>query len=587
LEDVPSSAGCYIFKTQGTPIYVGKAKSLRKRLRDYLGRGPSGDPKTSAMLGGASTVEIILTANETEALLLEMTLIKRYQPKYNVALHGFPYIKITSELFPRIFVTREMPDDAAGKYLGPFTDATALRQTVNLANRAFKLRTCSFRLDVKAPRRPCLKYETGVCRGPCRPGTDPKAYREAVQNALKFITGKRAGVLAELERRMHEASARLAYEEAAVWRDVIRGLRRAGAVQAAVVKTTTDADAVACEVRGGHIYGVIVKVREGCVVDRLCLDARAPLGDPCEEFLLGYYGAGGEVPRRIYLAQTLGTAAPSLSATLTVLRGEEVTLSCPRRGEGAELIKIASENLAYFISVSEMRRQKRRGTLSSLRSAFGCKKTPDVWEMIDISHGAGTETVGVTVTMRNGRWDKSSYRRYRIRTAAAGDDLAAIAEVIKRRFRAGIGAKLPDVLVIDGGKGQLTAARKALDGVGLEGLPVAALAKDPDRIYVPNKDEPLVLEEQVFSLVCRLRDEAHRFAITYHRSLRRRRLQKSILDDIRGIGPVRKKALLKQLGSTEGIAAATVEELAAVEGMTITAARAVYDRLRREGARDG
>ncbi len=332
LAEVPAETGCYIFYERGRPIYVGKAKSLRKRLGQYLSAKATGDPKTVAMLARATGVELLLTANETEALLLEMNLIAKFRPPYNVSIHGFPYIKITKERFPRILVTRESQEPATGRYLGPFTDAKAIRKTVALTNRAFGLRTCKYDFERRPPRRACLDYEMGVCLGPCVDAVNAAAYSSLVARAVKFITGARAGVLAELEKRMAAAAARLAFEEAARWRDVIRGLRRAAAGQYAVVNRRVFADALACRVKGDKLYGVVLRVREGRLVDRLALETAAPAGEPLEEFVLSHYAAGAEVPPKVVVAGRL-RGRNALAASLAERRGGAVAVVVPRRGD--------------------------------------------------------------------------------------------------------------------------------------------------------------------------------------------------------------------------------------------------------------
>lgn len=583
LDDVPDEAGCYIFKAGDKPIYVGKAKSLRKRVGQYLGSKPVGDPKTVAMLALATTIEFVVTANETEALLLEMTLIRRLAPKYNITIHGFPHLKITAETYPRIYVTRETPDEGTGRYLGPFTDASAVRRTVELTNRAFKLRMCKHDLDKKPPARPCLDYAMGICLGPCAGSVAPADYGAVVARAVAFITGRRAGVMAELKRRMDRASADMAYEEAAHWRDVIKGLKRAVADQSVVVKRKTDADAFAVEKRGGALYAVVLRVREGLVVDRLAVRTRAPAGDELEEFLLAHYGAGAEVPKTVALPRRLGDGA-AVAASLTILRGGAVQVEAPRRGEGARLVGIAAKNLEYFIETSELSRA-RRGEMAAafdeLARVLGLEAAPRRIEMIDISNTGGKGVVASLVVFQDGIPDKNSYRRYRLKTLTGQDDFGALAEVAGRRFARGRapGQPLPDVLLVDGGPGQLNAVLGALPEDVRGGVKIASFAKDPDRLFTAGSKRPAPLTETTRLFLARVRDEAHRFAIAYHRKVRGRALTRSLLDDIPGVGPKRKRALLRRFGSLNALAGATVEELAGVGGIPAAAAQAVFEKL--------
>jgi len=589
IGEIPDEAGCYIFKGRGKPIYVGKAKSLRKRLSQYLSGKRSGDPKAEAMLERATDVELVLTANETEALLLEMNLINKYRPKYNVSIRGFPHIKITKERFPRVFLTRERRDERTGRYVGPFTDAKAVRRTVALTNRAFGLRTCKYDLDRKLPRRPCLDYEIGICLGPCAGAVSQGDYAALLEKALKFISGRRAGVTRELERRMTAAAAALSFEEAAKWRDVVRGLNRAVADQYAVARKNTNADAVACEVRADKLYGVVLRVREGRLVDRVAVTTGAPAGDELEQFLLSHYGAGAEVPPKIAVARSF-PGRSALAASLAEKRGGTVNVVVPRWGEYAHLVAVAAKNLEYFIEASELSKA-RRGELAAvfeeLAAATASARPPGRLEMIDISNTGPKSIVGSLVVFDGGVPDKSAYRRYRVRTVTGQDDLAAVAEIAKRRFariRSG-DDRPPDILLVDGGPNQLVAAARAVGEARFEGQTVAAFAKDPDRLYVSGSREAAALSEAATLFLARVRDEAHRFAVEYHRKVRARAASRSILDDVAGIGPARKKALLRHFGSLEKIMAASADELARAPKMTTRAARALFDFL--HGAREG
>jgi excinuclease ABC subunit C len=589
IGEIPDEAGCYIFKSRGKPIYVGKAKSLRKRLSQYLAGKRSGDPKAEAMLKRATDVELMLTANETEALLLEMNLINKHRPKYNVSIHGFPYIKITKERFPRVFLTREGRDERTGRYVGPFTDAKAVRRTVALTNRAFGLRTCKYDLDRKPPRRPCLDYEIGICLGPCAGAVSQGDYAALLEKALKFISGRRAGVIRELEQRMAASAAALSFEEAAKWRDVIRGLNRAVADQYAVARRNTNADAAACEVRADKLYGVVLRVREGRLVDRVAVTTGAPAGDALEQFLLSHYGAGAEVPPKIAVARSF-PGRGALAASLAEKRGGTVNVFVPRWGEYAHLVAVAAKNLGYYIEASELSKA-RRGELSAvfeeLGAATASARPPSRLEMIDISNIGPKSIVGSLVVFDGGVPDKSAYRLYRVRTVAGQDDLAAVAEVAKRRFaRVKRGEdQPPDLFVVDGGPNQLAAAARAIAEAGFEGQTAAAFAKDPDRLFVPGSREAAAISEAATLFLARVRDEAHRFAVEYHRKVRGRAASKSILDEVAGIGPARKKALLRHFGSVEKIMSAPEAELARAPKMTKRAGQALFDYL--HGTREG
>jgi excinuclease ABC subunit C len=587
LDELPDEPGCYVFKRRGKPLYVGKAKSLRKRVGQYFSGRSSGDPKAAAMLERATELELILTANETEALLLEMNLINKYRPKYNVSIHGFPYIKITKEKYPRIFVTREGHDVRTGRYVGPFTDASAVRRTVALTNRAFGLRTCAYDLDRNPPRRPCLDYEIGICLGPCADAVTLEDYAVLVEKALKFITGRRSGVMRELEHRMAKAAASLAFEEAAKWRDVIKGLDRAVADQHAVAQRNVNADATACEVRAGKLYGVILRIREGKLVDRVTVATDAPAGNALEQFLLSHYGAGAEVPPKITVTRNF-PGRNALAPSLAEKRGGTVAIFVPRWGEYAHLTNVAEKNLRYFIEAAEFSKA-RRGELAAvfeeLAAATGAAEPPRRLEMVDISNLGPKSVVGSLVVFGGGIPDKNSYRRYRVKTISGQDDLAAVAEVTKRRF-----AKVkngeeqpPDLFLVDGGPNQLAAAARAAAEAGCGEQTIAAFAKSPDRFFTRGARAAAALSEAATLFLARVRDEAHRFAVEYHRKVRRRGVSKSLLDEVDGIGPVRKKALLKHFGSLKQIMSTSAEELARAPKMSTRAARALFDYL--HGAR--
>jgi excinuclease ABC subunit C len=589
IDEVPDEPGCYIFKRRGKPLYVGKAKSLRKRLSQYLSGRVSGDPKAGAMLERATELELILTANETEALLLEMNLIHKHRPKYNVSIHGFPYIKITKEKYPRIFVTREAHDTRTGRYVGPFTDASAVRRTVALTNRAFGLRTCAYDLDRKPPRRPCLDYEIGVCVGPCVDAVTVDDYASSIETALTFITGRRAGVMRELEQRMAEAAAELAFEEAAKWRDVIKGLNRAVADQHAVAQRNTNADAAACEVRAGKLYGVVLRIREGKLVDRVSVTADAPAGNALEQFLLSHYGAGAEVPPKIAVARSF-PGRGALAVSLAEKRGGTVAIFIPRWGEYAHLVNVAEKNLGYSIEVAELskaRRGEMTAVFEELGAAAGAAEPPRRLEMVDISNLGSKSVVGSLVVFDAGVPQKNLYRRYRVRTVAGQDDLAAIAEVVKRRFykvKAGE-ERPPGLFLVDGGPNQLAAAARAVAEVGYDEQLIAAFAKSPDRFFTRGTRGAVPLSEAATLFLARVRDEAHRFAVEYHRKVRGRAASKSLLDEVEGIGPARKKALLRHFGSLEKIMSASAEELARAPKMTAPSAQALFNYL--HGARRG
>jgi excinuclease ABC subunit C len=584
ISEVPDESGVYVFKAGGVPVYVGKAASLRKRLASYVNPPKSADPKTLAMLDAADAVEIIFTRTEAEALLLEANLIQRHDPKYNIELRGFPYVKVTKETFPLVAVTRETPYEGA-RFLGPFTDATNLRRNVYLVNRAFGLRTCHYDLEKRPPARACLDYEMGLCVAPCVSAVTAGEYAELVEDAVRFILGKRAAIFRDLETRMKKASDELRFEDAGKLRDMLEALREVARGQVAVTPKKVDRDAIVYKAVDDKVYYVLLRVREGQLVDRFNAAAPAPAGEPLEEFLLSHYGAASDVPPVIIISDKL-ESKESVEEYLAGLRGGAVSIEKPVRGWMARLLDTARKNLEFFVesrTLAAVRRGDFDKALEELADACGVPgNTVKTIEMVDVSNIGSTAVVGSLVTFDGGVPDKSRYRRYRIRTVRGQDDFSAISEVVKRRFarvRSGE-VDAPDLFVVDGGKGQLSVAVEALACLGFDNQPVAALAKgNPDVLYVPGRREPAPVSSRVLLILGRIRDEAHRFAVTYHRKLRGRRATRSILDDVPGVGPKRKRALLRHFGSIEALARATVDELAAVAGMNRPAAEAVFTRL--------
>jgi excinuclease ABC subunit C len=584
ISEVPDEPGVYVFKAGGMPVYVGKAASLRKRLAYYVNPPKSVDPKTLAMLDAADAVELIFTRTEAEALLLEANLIERHDPKYNIELRGFPYVKVTKETFPLVAVTRETPYEGA-RFLGPFTDATNLRRNVYLVNRAFGLRTCHYDLEKRPPARACLDYEMGLCVAPCVSAVTAEEYAVLVDDAVRFILGKRAAIFRDLKTRMRKASGELRFEDAGKLRDMLEALREVARGQVAVTPKKVDRDAVVYKAVDDKVYYILLRVREGQLVDKFSADTAAPAGEPLEEFLLSHYGAASDVPPVIIVSGKL-ESKESVEEYLAGLRGGAVSIEKPVKGWTARLLDTARKNLEFFVE-SRTLAAARRGdfdkALSELADACGVPdNTVKTIEMIDISNIGSTAVVGSLVTFGGGVPDKSRYRRYRIRTVRGQDDFSAISEVVKRRFaRVRSGEDdVPDLFVVDGGKGQLSAATASLRELGYDGQPVAALAKGkPDALYVPGRPEPARVSSRVLLLLGRIRDEAHRFALAYHRKLRGRRTTKSILDDVPGVGPKRKRALLRHFGGVEAMARATVDELASVARMNRPAAEAVFKRF--------
>jgi excinuclease ABC subunit C len=584
VAEVPDETGVYLFKADDVPVYVGKAASLRKRLSSYVNPPDGADPKTLAMLEAADAVEVIFTRTEAEALLLEANLIARYEPRYNMELRGFPYVKVTKETYPLVAVTREAPGPGA-RFLGPFTDATNLRRNVYLVNRAFGLRTCGYDLDRRLPARACLDYEMELCVAPCVGAVTADEYGELVDDAVRFILGRRTAIFRDLEGRMKEASDGLHFEDAAKLRDMLQALREVARGQVALTPKKIDRDAVVYKVAADEVYYVLLRVREGQLVDRFTAAAPAPAGDPLEEFFLSHYGGESDIPPVIVVGRKV-EGVESVEKYLAGLRGGPVSIEKPARGWTARLVDTARKNLRFFVESRTLAAARRGDFDKALEELADVCGVPDgtvgTIEMVDISNTGPTAVVGSLVTFDGGVPDKSRYRRYRVRTVRGQDDFRAISEVVKRRFaRVRSGENdAPDLFVVDGGKSQLSAAVGTLTGLGFGNQPTAALAKgEPDVLHVRGRPEPARVSSRVLLILGRIRDEAHRFAVAYHRKLRGRRTTRSILDDVPGVGPKRKRALLRHFGSVEAVTRATVDELAAVAGMNRPAAEAVFALL--------
>ena len=584
LNELPQEPGVYVFRGGEKVLYVGKANVVPKRLQSYVKAKPEGDPKTYVMLSEADRVEVIYTHTPAEALLLEMNLIKKYTPRYNISIHGFPYVKISAEAYPLISVSRDNPAKTPGTFLGPFTDATNLRRTVNLINRAFTLRTCHYDLDSNPPKRPCLDYEMGLCDAPCIGVISPGDYKLRVETARRFVEGKRQTIFTDMERRMKKAAADLNYEDAATLRDMIGALRQAARGQRVVSRPTVSLDAVAIDTVGDELYCVILKVREGLLIDRLQYMVPAPPDQPIDGFLLEHYGVAADIPPLILLKkkpEDIDTIADYLAER----RGGAVKIIKPYRGKNAALLAMAYKNLKYMVeakSIDKARRGELSQAMQRLGETLGLAEAPRYIELIDISNTGATAAVGSLVAFVDGIPDKSRYRRYRIKGLNGQDDFAGIGQVTERRFkRVKSGEEEPpDLFIVDGGKGQLGAADKALNKLGLSAQPLAALAKgERDELYTTEDGTPVNLPEDARLLLARIRDEAHRFAIAYHRKLRGKKISRSILDDVAGVGPRRKKILLRHFGSVETLAGASIEEIGSVSGIPMNVAQAIYNRL--------
>jgi excinuclease ABC subunit C len=603
---IPMEPGCYLWRDRRERvIYVGKAKSLRARLANYFGAWSGIPQRTRAMLEAAATVEWIVTDNEVEALHLEYNLIKRHRPRYNVRYNddkSYPYLAVTlQDDVPRAMVRRNPRKDGT-RYFGPYAHAYAIRETLDLLLRVFPVRTCSQGVFDRCRRtgRPCLLFHIGRCAAPCTGKVSEAQHRILVDDLIAFLAGDTEVVLDELEARMEAEAAKLNFEAAARIRDQLSAVRKALEKQVMVTGRAEDFDAVhfvddeleaafqVFFVRRGRMVG-----RKGWSVDKVeDLDAPELVG----RFLLELaMERSADLPREI-LVPLEPADRETLEELLGELRRGPVTIRVPQRGEKRAFLDAVRENAVEAFAQHKLKRAKdfnaRSQALHELQEALGLADAPLRIECYDISTLQGTNSVASMVVFEDALPRKAEYRRFAIRGVEGQDDFAMMHEVITRRFRRFLAdnerpaserrfAYPPNLVIIDGGKGQLNAARRALEELGIEGVEICSLAKRLEEVYLPDRADPVVLPRSSESLylIQRLRDEAHRFAVTYHRSLRGKRMTESAFDAIPGVGPARRKALLDRFGSLKRVRQASVAELAEVDGISQALAHAVYDHL--------
>ena len=590
LACLPTSPGAYLMKdAQGRVIYVGKAAVLRDRVRSYFRSVEGVEAKTRALIAEIADFEVIQTATEAEAFLLEDSLIKRHQPRFNVRLRDdkrYPYLKITNEPFPRVMIVRRRQTDGA-RYFGPYTNAKAMRSTLKLAQKLFPIRTCTLALPLKTPRRPCLNYHIGRCLGPCAGLVSKEEYAQAIEGASMLFEGRIAGLKTRLRARMKEAADKEQFELAASLRDRIGALTRALERQSVALSDLIDRDVIGVAIEGDRACAEVFLVRGGRMSGRETFYLRVP-GDPergevLSAFLTQYYANATTIPQEILLPAEV-KEAKAVSAWLSSLRGRQAKLRVPKRGEKHRLVELACENAQYSLmgeKIGTAVREEMTDALAELAEALSLSSFPQRIEAFDISNTQGGEATGSMVVFESGRPRRDAYRRFKVRISGKPDDYAMMAEIIRRRFRRGLAeisdpsvsrgtfSEFPDLLLIDGGKGQLNVALSVLQELELEGIEAIGLAKRHEEVYRPEETEPLAFppESKALLLLRQIRDEAHRFAIAYHRRLRARHSLSSKLDEIPGLGPKRKQALIKTFRSLEKLSRASFEEIAAVPGI--------------------
>jgi len=589
LKLLPDKPGVYIMKNaEGRIIYVGKAIVLKNRVRQYFQSGKNHTPKVRAMVSHIADFEIIMTASEVEALILECNLIKKHRPRYNISLKddkSYPYVKVTlQEDYPRAFITRRILKDGA-RYFGPYTNATAVHESLKLLRRLFPLRTCKQLQD-----RPCLEYHIKRCLAPCAGKVEKGDYDAMIRAVLLFLEGRTEEVEKELQYRMEQAAESFNFEVAARLRDQLLAVRKIAEKQN-IVTGSGDQDAVGL---ARSEIGVVVQIffiRAGKMIGRehflLQGSEDESDGEVLAAFLQQYYHRATFIPREILLPLEIPHEEQNLleSWLSDRKRKARVQLLIPQRGTKKDIVDMAVGNAEKYLHDEAARIKQANdqtlGAVEELGRYLGLPKPPDRMECFDISHNQGSETVASMVVFEGGLPKKSDYRRFKIQsTEGKPDDFLSMREVTTRRYVDLPEAELPDLIIIDGGKGQLSSALEIIRNVaGHKHVPVVGLAKQFELVFTEGNPEPVVLprHSQALYLIQRIRDEAHRFAITYHRKLRGKRNLVSVLDHIVGIGPKRRQALWSHFGSIGKIKAATVEELALAPGMNKPAAEAVYN----------
>jgi excinuclease ABC subunit C len=599
LGSLPTGPGVYLFRdSKGEILYVGKAKSLRPRVRSYFRNEASLTLKTRELVRRVATLDTIVVGSEAEALILEANLIKEHQPRFNIHLRDdkrYPYLKVTvQEAFPRVMVTREVRDDGA-RYFGPYTAVGPLRQALEVVTRLYTVRSCRYDLPREAPDRPCLDHHIGRCLAPCVGLQSQGSYGDMVREILRILDGDTASLREEVEGRMRTAAQELRFEEAARLRDVTRGLDAMARQQLVHKVGGGDRDILALARDGELATAVVLRIRRGLLLGRESLQF-AEVGDEGEDALLYasatryYLGRGEEgtrdLPREVLVPRDFPDRLV-LEGILSERAGRKLKVRVPLRGEGRRILELAATNarsaMEDRIASRSLATNRADEILYELQDRLDLNVVPRVMVCFDVSHLQGTDTVASAVVFENGAPRKSGYRHMKIRGEWGNDDLRSMGEALTRFFRRRLdeGTPLPDLVVLDGGRGQLHAARTALGALGLKDVAVVALAKREEEIHLWEREHPVSLprKNEALRLLQRIRDEAHRFANSYNRKLRSRRSLTSRLDGIPGVGPARREALVKHFGSVRALEAAGPQEIARLPGFGLELAQRICRAL--------
>ena len=624
LQATPTKPGIYLMRSSsGEVLYVGKAANLRNRIRSYFGSPVNLAPKIRKMVGHVADFEYVVTESEAEAVILENTFIKRDRPRYNARLKDdktYPYIKIDlNEEFPQAYFTRRVLQDGA-RYFGPYASAGSIRKTMNLLKRLFPYRSCT-KAITGTDARPCLEYYIHRCVAPCIGNVTREEYREVVQQVILFMEGRTEHVLRDLKQKMHAASEALEFERAAILRDQVQTIERVNEAQKVVSLKRGDEDVIALAQSGGEAWVEVFFIRNGKLTGRDHFLMEGTQDEQpahvLDQFVKQFYDTAPHIPGEVVLQHPLEDTV-TIQAWLTQKRGHRVRLHVPQRGEKRRLVKMVAENAAQGLQQRAVKWLADSGNLQQameeVHAALNLPRLPKRIECYDISNIQGSNAVGSMVVFEDGRPKSSHYRRFQIKDVQGVDDYSMMQEMLRRRFKRlseqvrasgsnGQSAEtengtnetvgsakakneawgiIPDLVIIDGGKGHLSAVLQVFLELGLmDTVPLSSLAKENEELYVPHDPDPILLPRgsQGLFLVQRVRDEAHRFAITYHRQRRSKSAVKSAMDSVPGIGPKRKRMLLRRFGSLAGVREASLEELASVPGMTVRLAQKMKEHL--------
>lgn len=584
LESLPNGPGVYQHKdAEGKVLYVGKAKNLRTRVRQYFQKSRTVEPRIDSMLSKATDLEIIVTDSEVEALILEANLIKKLKPRYNVNLKddkSYPYIVITNEPYPRVFVTRQIRKDGS-RYFGPYTDVRNIRSALKSIRDIFPIRSCNYFIDDESIKKRkikvCLDYHIKKCEGPCEGLVSQEQYSAMIGQVAELLHGKAGSLIQKMQSAMETLATNMRFEEAATLRDRIKGLQAYSERQKAVDLDPLDRDIIAFASEGDDACGVIFKIRDGKMVGRqhyyMGNVDQKPESEILETLLQQYYLEADFIPNEVFLSSAI-EEVDAMQQWLRGKRGEPVAVIHPTEGEEARLVRLSKSNAQFLLDELKLQKMKRADyvphAVKSLQRDLRLNRLPRKIECFDNSNIQGSDPVASMVVFVDGKPKKSEYRKFKIRSVEGPDDFASMREVIQRRYQKLLDerSEFPDLIMVDGGKGQLSSAVEVLAALGISDQPIIGLAKRLEEVFVPGKGEPEFMPKTStgLRLLQQVRDEAHRFAITFHRSLRNKRTLQTELDLIEGIGKKRATELLEAFGSVQGVKFATTEQLAEIVG---------------------